>query len=270
MMKGTMTPKPENFRPFFESLYEKYNKQEYVDTDPIYYPSTLDGHREFIAFASSCFAYGNVKAIKGYLFSFFNEYGRDPFKLTDEPTKLYYRFQKPSDVRAFAVTLRELYETYGSIENAFLKMGGSLEESLINFVVHMKRKGTENGGGKGYEFLFADPVKSGAKRLRMFLRWMVRRDDVDFGLWKNYSPQDLHFIIDTHILRFAYKNGVIKNDSGTRKNLDAVTDFFKQMNPDDPAKYDFALSRLGIAFGCAYGSGEKCSQCAENSRCPFL
>lgn len=265
-----MTPKPENFRQFFESLYMKYNTQEFVSTDPIYYPSTVEGHREFIAFASSCFAYGNVKAIQGYLNTFFNEFGCEPTLIKDKPTKLYYRFQKPNDVRAYVLTLKEIYDTYGSIERAFLQMGTNLEESLFNFVVHMKKRGAANGGGKGYDFLFADPVKSGAKRLRMFLRWMVRKDEVDFGLWTNYSPRDLHFIIDTHILRFAHKNGIIKNDSGTRKNLDSVTEFFRAMNPDDPAKYDFALSRLGIAFGCSYSASDKCVKCAEIGHCPFL
>ncbi len=261
--------KAEKFRPFFEELYKKYNKPEYVGTDPIVYPCTVQGNTEFVAFCSSCFAYGNVKAIQGFLMTFFSEFGTDPFRLEDKPTRLYYRFQKPADVRAFVLVLRDLYSEHGSIENAFASMGASLEESLINFVIHMKKRGKAYGGGKGYDFLFADPVKSGAKRLRMFLRWMVRKDEVDFGLWKNYACKDLQFIIDTHILRFAYKNGIIKNDSGTRKNLDTVTDFFRAMNPEDPAKYDFAVSRLGIAFGCTYGADEKCASCAERDLCPF-
>jgi uncharacterized protein (TIGR02757 family) len=201
--------------------------------------------------------------------SFFDEFGTDPFKLNCTGTKLYYRFQKPADVRAFVLTLSELYGEYGSIENAFLELGENIEESLVNFVVHMREKGAEKGGGEGYRFLFADPVKSGAKRLRMFLRWMVRSDDVDFGIWKKYSAEDLLFIIDTHILRFAYKSGIIQSPSGTRKNLDKVTEFFRSMNPDDPAKYDFAVSRLGIAFGCTYGEHEKCLTCEEVENCPF-
>jgi uncharacterized protein (TIGR02757 family) len=264
-----MMTKAERFRPFFESLYEKYNTPEYVGTDPIVYPYTVKGNTEFVAFCSSCFAYGNVKAIQGFLMSFFSEFGTDPFTLENKETRLYYRFQKPADVRAFVLALKELYTEHGSIENAFSSMGGSLEESLISFVIHMKKRGAAYGGRDGYSFLFADPVKSGAKRLRMFLRWMVRKDQVDFGIWKNYACKDLHFIIDTHILRFAYKNGIIRNDSGTRKNLDTVTDFFREMNPDDPAKYDFAVSRLGIAFGCTYGADERCVSCAERDMCPF-
>lgn len=261
--------KIEKFRTFFDTIYNKYNRIEFINSDPIVFPHKIKGNTEFIAFCASCFAYGNVGAIQKFLNSFFDEFGTDPLAINKKDTALYYRFQKPVDILAFVWKVKEIYEVYGSIENAFLASGENLEESLNNFTILMKKISIDAKIGQGYGFLFPDPVKSGAKRLRMFLRWMVRCDDVDFGLWKNYTCKDLHFIIDTHILRFAYKNGIINNSSSTRKNLETVTSFFRQMNPCDPAKYDFAISRLGIIFNCTYEASQKCFKCEEKNICPF-
>ncbi len=70
---------------------------------------------------------------------------------------------------------------------------------------------------KVFSFLMPNPETSGAKRLRMFLRWMIRADDVDLGLWDSFSTSELKMPIDTHILRFAKNNGVITNDSASKK-----------------------------------------------------
>ncbi|WP_022850204.1 TIGR02757 family protein [Limisalsivibrio acetivorans] len=264
-----MLKKAELHRPFFEELYSRYNRKEYIDTDPIFYPHTIGGSTEFVSLAASCFAYGNVKAIKGFLLSYFNEYGTDPGDIQDKPTELYYRFQKPEDVRAFSLAVRELYQRFGSVEDAFYSFSSDPEEALITFVNHMKGEGERFGAGRGYAFLFPDPVKSGAKRFRMFMRWMIRSDEIDFGLWKKFQSAGLQFPIDTHILRFAYNRGIIKTTAGTRKNLETVTNFFREMNPEDPAKYDFSLTRLGIAGGCRYEKGETCSDCDIFGVCPF-
>ncbi|MFA5528825.1 MAG: TIGR02757 family protein, partial [Peptostreptococcales bacterium] len=180
---------------------------------------------------------------------------------------LYYRFQSVSDVHYYSQFMQRLYGEYGSLENLFARRD-TLEEGIDYFyeVVNRMCQGAE----KGFFFLFPNPRTSGAKRLRMFLRWMVRKDDVDFGLWKKFSPSELLMPIDTHILRFAKNNNIINNDSATRKNLETVSTFFKQLNADDPAKYDFALTRLGIINDCKYNSCEKCVECMHRFTCIFV
>jgi uncharacterized protein (TIGR02757 family) len=252
---------------FFESIYILYNKKEFIHTDPIWYPHNIVGNAEFAAVTAACFAYGNVKAIKSFLTSFFEFYGSDPHKLTLKEGGLYYRFQNKADVCQYADFMKRLYEKYGSIENIFRERD-TLEEGVDHFCLTVREMTPARG--QGFDFLFPNPKTSGAKRLRMFLRWMIRRDDVDFGLWKSFSPAELKMPIDTHILRFAKNNGIISNDSATRKNLEQVSDFFKKLNPDDPAKYDFSLTRLGIVNDCKYQPCAVCEGCLHKTSCIFV
>jgi len=256
----------EQFRNFFEEIYKKYNKKEFIHTDPIIFPHTLDGNREFVALTASCFAYGNVKAIQSFLTAFFNHYGTDPLNIKDNEGGLYYRFQKREDVVFYAELMKNLYTEYGSVENIFAEKN-TLEEAIQHFYNVIKEMSTD--AGRGFSFLFPDPVTSGSKRLRMFLRWMIRCDEVDFGLWKKFTPSELMMPIDTHILRFAKNNKVISNETAGRKNLEAVSRFFRDLNTEDPAKYDFALTRLGIVNNCKYSSCESCKKCLHINGCIF-
>jgi len=258
------------FKEFLDILYDKYNVTEYIETDPIFYPHTLKGNREFIAITASCFAYGNVKAIKKFLLSFFETCGTDPENLKNNPENLYYRFQNKDDVLSFINIMKELYNKYGSIENVFKNISDDLDEAVIGFHKLVMELADKHGAGKGFRFLFPNPVTSGAKRLRMFLRWMIREDDIDFGIWKGYSPSVLDMPIDTHILRFSKNAGIVSTESATRKNMETVTSMFKELNPDDPAKYDFALTRLGIVEKCIYIENNICETCILRDKCPFL
>jgi len=254
------------YRRFFEEIYSRYNKKEFIKTDPILYPHTLEGEREFIALTAASFAYGNVKAIQSFLTNFFSRCGTDPHNLNSEESGLYYRFQSLADVAYFVEFSKRLYGEYGSIENIFDKRD-TLEGGVVYFYELVKELCKD--AGKGFFFLFPNPKTSGAKRLRMFLRWMIRDDDVDFGLWDSSKISELMMPIDTHILRFAKNNGVISNESATRKNLEIVSTFFREMNPDDPAKYDFALTRLGIVNDCKYSQCTACEECCHKTACFF-
>lgn len=255
------------FRNFFEEIYALYNKKEFIHTDPIFYPHTLGGNTEFVALTAACFAYGNVKAIKSFLLSFFEHYGTEPESLNEEHGGLYYRFQKQDDVAFYAEFMKRLYGEYGSIENIFSRRE-TLEEGVGHFYDTVKKE--SEGAGQGFMFLFPNPATSGAKRLRMFLRWMVRRDDVDFGMWNSFSQAELKMPIDTHILRFAKNNGIISSDAASRKNLETVSSFFCELNANDPAKYDFALTRLGIVNDCKYQECEQCTGCVHKKACVFM
>lgn len=261
-----MAKKPK-YKEFFEDIYKKYNNSDFIHTDPIHFPHTLGGNREFVAITAACFAYGNVKAIKSFLRNFFEYYGTDPLNVPEEPKGLYYRFQSAADVHYYAHFMKRLYEKYGSVENIFAEKE-TLEEGIDHFYNVMNEMCSD--AGKGFFFLFPNPRTSGAKRLRMFLRWMIRDDDIDFGLWKKFDNTELLMPIDTHILRFAKNTGIIKTDSASRKNLEDVSGFFRELSPDDPAKYDFALTRLGIVNDCMYGSCDKCADCLHKKTCVFI
>lgn len=257
----------DDYKIFLEEIYGLYNTKEFVSTDPIIFPHTYEGNKEFIAITAAVFAYGNVKAIQGFIKSFLDYYGTDPMNLKTESGGLYYRFQKRHDIEFYAEMMKRIYGDYGSIENVFAERDG-LEDAILHFQQIINKYAEKSDSG--LKFLFPNPVTSGSKRLRMFLRWMIRKDSIDFGLWTKFKPSELMMIIDTHILRFAYNNKIIGNTSATRKNLETVSSFFRELNPEDPAKYDFALTRLGIAKGCKYMDCSACTVCQHCGNCIFI
>lgn len=253
---------------FLESIYKTYNRKDYIQTDPIRFPHELDGNKEFIAFTASAFAYGNMKALQKNLFNYFEIAGTDPFNLNlDINDKLYYRFQTKEDVAAYSTLMKKIYNKYGSLENLF-KEANCYTVSSIDNGMKLLRSHIDNMTN-GLNFLLPVPGTSATKRIYMFLRWMVRKDEIDFGEWEYFDKTTLLMPADTHILRMANKLGIINENEKGRKAVIKVTDFFKRLNPDDPAKYDFALTRLGIVFGCIYSKSEKCDGCSEFSHCIF-
>ena len=257
----------ERYRSFFEEIYHKYNNLDFVDTDPIVFYYNSPGNKEFTAFIASLFAYGKVSLIQKFLSSFFSDIGYQPVGI--EKTSLYYRFQKPNDIVMLNNYLFEIYEKFGSLENYFLNFSDNLEEAFFKFYESVKDFGSKYNAGQGFYFLFSNSLKSGAKRFCMFFRWMVRDDDVDPGIWKRFSPTELIFPIDTHIIRFSHRQGIIKSQSNTYKNSIKITEFFRQINPQDPVKYDFSITRLGMLHFCEYIKTDKCLVCPHHENCPF-
>lgn len=260
----------DNILAFLERSYNIYNRVEFIETDPIFFPTSYKGNKEYVAFVSALFAYGRVNLIKDFLIRFFDYYGNDPYNnIIEENSSVYYRFQTSKDIFYLYVMISEVYEKYGSIEGAFLSFSDKLEEALKRFVLYCREFGQKRSLGRGFFQLFPDPESSGLKRFRMFLRWMVRKDDIDFGLWKSFDRRDLVYPIDTHILRFAYKNGIVSNETNSLKNALKITKFFSDTNPLDPLKYDFTITRLGMVNNCKFEKDCSCEVCAHTINCPF-
>jgi uncharacterized protein (TIGR02757 family) len=185
------------------------------------------------------------------------------------PRDLKYRFQTADDVAKYCLAMQRVYADYGSIENLFNTDSQSPIESALHAFKIIREKYLGENITHGLNFLFAMPGKSASKRLWMFLRWMIRADDVDLGLWKSYSPAHLSFPLDTHIHRMAVSLKIIApNESGV-KALGKIHEYFHKISPKDPVKYDFALTRLGIAHKCQYEISDRCASCAEREMCLF-
>jgi len=254
---------------FWENIYSRFTSPIYIDTDPIVFPKSYSGNTEFVSLVAALFAYGRVNSIQSFLKKFFHHYGTDPFVIEAFPSGLYYRFQKAYDIQVFVEFLTDIYKRYGSIENLFTYFSSNLEDALDEFLKMASEFGCNKGAGRGYFFLFPTYGRSGLKRLRMFLRWMIRKDSLDFGLWQHYSPSMLLYPLDTHILRFGYNFGLISNDLNSHSNTLKITEFFKSINPEDPVKYDFAITRLGMLNGCRFIESKVCENCRFNGNCIF-
>jgi uncharacterized protein (TIGR02757 family) len=162
----------------------------------------------------------------------------------------YYRFQNANDIAEFFITLRRL-KSETELEPLFTdgyRRNGSVLEGL-NAVIE-KAVSLNAYESRGYRFLLGTPatkLKGGApmKRWLMFLRWMVRDDAIDFGLWKSVDKADLLMPLDTHTFKVSRKLGLLKRKRYDLQSVVELTETLKTFDPHDPVKYDFALYRIG-------------------------
>ncbi|NCD12731.1 MAG: TIGR02757 family protein [Epsilonproteobacteria bacterium] len=206
---------------------------------------------EFSALICALFAYGNAKAIVRFLQSLdFTLLDASEKKIHDAFVHHYYRFQNADDIAALFVTLHRLKKKHISLESlflpAYLKSRNVMDglRSLISslYAINPYRS-------QGYQFLLGTipPAypKSPYKRWHMYLRWMVRKDNLDLGLWKGVHTKDLLMPLDTHTFTLGKKLGLIQRKSYDFKAVLELSCALKKIDPSDPTKYDFALYRLG-------------------------
>ena len=230
------------------SKRDSIEELSYDSPDPLLIASRYKD--EYISLICALFAYGNAKQIVKFLDSLdFSLLHESEEKIKKELSKHYYRFQKSQDVAEFFITIKRLKEI-DSLENIFLK-GYQKESSVLDGLNYMitKIKEVNPHTSHGYNFLIGNPPtiksKSTYKRYNMFLRWMVRKDNLDMGLWKRVNKKDLLIPLDTHTFKVSKKLGLLKRKSYDLKAVIELTNKLKEFDKNDPIKYDFALYRIG-------------------------
>ncbi len=251
---------PLHLKDFLDKKVEEYNRPEFISDDPILVPHlfTKTQDIEIAAFFAAIFAWGNRTTIIAKSKELMQRMDNAPFDFIKNLTPkslqnlkgFKHRTFNEDDLYYFIEFFHQHYSKHDSLETAFIppllknnRPGG--EARLIHFknyfFAHEHLKRTE-------KHISSPLQKSTCKRLNMFLRWMVRHDKkgVDFGLWKNISPSELICPLDLHVARVAKKLGLLK-----RKHVDwlaaaELTAALKQLDKDDPIKYDFALFNLGV------------------------
>ncbi len=206
---------------------------------------------ESIALVCALFAYGNAGQIVKFLssldFSLLHESEEEIIKAL---ASHYYRFQKSEDVSALFIALKRLKEE-GSIESFFYEgyqREGNILDGLWHFIEILQKVLPRNT--QGYNFLIGSVPKKGApvgtyKRYMMYLRWMLRKDELDMGLWSKIDKKDLLMPLDTHTFGMSRKLKLLKRKTYDMKAAIELTERFKKWDSSDPVKYDFALYRLG-------------------------
>lgn len=204
---------------------------------------------DVIALICSMFAYGNAKAIEKFLLSLdFNALDNENL-IEQKLDNKYYRFQTSNDVKELFKTFIRLKKDIG-IEDSFLE-GYKKEESVMDGFSSLIKKiySLNNYRSRGYEFLIGKPpcknITSPYKRYNMFLRWVVRDDELDMGLWKSVKKSSLLIPLDVHTFNVSKKLGLLKRKSYDFKAVLELTNTLKMFDHEDPIKYDFALYRLG-------------------------
>ncbi|MCE5311965.1 MAG: TIGR02757 family protein [Nitrospiraceae bacterium] len=256
-----------------DRLYADYDFKARVRHDPIEFPSSYKHSRDIEAsgFIASCLAYGRVDLFKPVTASILSAMGCRPYEFLinferRRDAKLFsgisYRFNSESDILSLVSTLSKAYRKYGSIEALFLKYfsqedantGKGLEGMAAELIA-----GAGSNASSGFMQFFPLPSKGSAcKRMNLFLRWMIRDRDIDFGIWKKIPKNRLIIPLDTHIARIALCIELTKRRTADWKAAVEITDALKNMDSEDPLKYDFALCHQGISRVCEKSG---CSEC---------
>jgi uncharacterized protein (TIGR02757 family) len=254
-----------------DTFCRDYDFKERLLHDPIEFPHRYKNPRdvEVSAFIASSLAYGKVELFKPVVEKILSGMGASPYEFLLEfrPKKhlryfegVKYRFNENEDLIALIFILHKIVSRHTSLEKLFMKFYRSdsltIEEGLAGFVAALLKINTTQIYGKdikpaGLRQLFSSPVNGSAcKRANLFLRWMVRDRDIDFGIWEGISKNRLIIPLDTHIARISRCLGFTERRSRDWKMASEITESLKKIDPEDPLRYDFALCHHGISGIC--------------------
>ncbi len=235
-----------------DSEVSKRNRSDEVSEDKL--DPILVAHRykdPTISLICALFAYGNVKQIVKFLDSLdFSLLKKSDDEIKTALKKHYYRIQKSEDVIALFIALKRLNET-SSLEDVF-KVGYKRQNSVVDGINELIKtiQDLYPHESQGYNFLISKVTTktkgAGAlKRWMMFLRWMVRKDNIDMGLWNEIDKSDLIIPLDTHTFNVSKRLGLLQRKSYDLEAAIELTNTLKSFDENDPLKYDFALYRIG-------------------------
>jgi uncharacterized protein (TIGR02757 family) len=252
-----MKLKKEELKEFLDEKVDKYNRIDFIESDPISIPHqyTRKEDIEISGFLAATIAWGNRKMIlrnATRMMALLDDSPYD-FIMNSEVTDLervegfVHRTFNSLDLLYFLKALKYVYQTKGGLEAIFneYKTGDSLQPAIHKLYAIF----FELPHSRRTERHISDPNKgSAAKKINMFLRWMIRKDNrgVDFGIWKSISPSILSCPLDVHSGNVARKLGLLKRKQNDAKAVAELDMFLRGMDKEDPVKYDFALFGLGI------------------------
>jgi len=262
----------------------------FLANDPLSQPRRYSNREdcEVAAFFSASLAYGRAAMICRNLDNLFSRMPEGPAAFvrnfhpgrdSDRLSGFKHRFNDADDLVALCWILRHMLDTAGRLENFFLQGDGGqgdIGPALASFVrralacdmspVYGQRQLPERAGVR---YFFSSPVSGSAcKRLCMFLRWVCRPDDgIDLGLWRGIDPARLVLPLDTHTARISRLLGLTGRSTPNWKMALEITERLRQFDPQDPVRFDFVLSHLGISDGCSGKKGAVCLSCPVAGHC---
>ena len=247
-----------DLKEFLDEKVELYNNPSFIAPDPISIPHRFESlqDREISGFLTATIAWGRRDLILRGADIMMARMGGTPQEFVtrapDDEFEVFsdfvYRTFNGVDCVSFMKSLRSLYLNYSSMEEVIVE-GMKADGELTTGIRHLRKQFFAEYHPARSEKHFADISRGAAgKRLNMFLRWMVRRDNrgVDFGLWKRISPSQLYIPLDFHAGNTARKLGLLHRKANDWKAVVELTEVLREFDPTDPVKYDFALFGLGI------------------------
>lgn len=250
--------KREELKEFLDRCVETYNRPDFIELDPVSVPHRFSKlqDREIAGFLAATLAWGQRKTILTKSFELMRLMDDAPhdFVLNSGPSdkrllaKFSHRTFNGTDAVAFVDFLSWFYRDHISLEEAFLPgfTSGSAKTALTQF--HHMFFHLPEIPARTRKHVATPERGSACKRLNMFLRWMVRKDQcgVDFGCWKRISPALLICPVDLHVERVARKLGLMRGRMRGWESAEQLTRKLRTFDPHDPVRYDFALFGLGV------------------------
>jgi len=247
-----------------DELYYEYNRRRYVTPDPLQYLYRFRNvrDREIAGIVASSLAFGGVDQINRSIsdvLDVLTDGGSEKPSVVLSSMRaagmrkrlagFRHRWVKGADVVDFLQSVNRVIKKYGSIEGCFVHHmrngNGDIKSAIDGFIAELGDGNDGSGKNRG-GLLPRAGSSSACKRINLFLRWMVRRDDVDPGGWKKIWPEKLVYPVDTHIRYLAEKLGITSRKTVSFKMAEEITEVFGVISPGDPVKYDFTLTRFGI------------------------
>jgi uncharacterized protein (TIGR02757 family) len=249
---------PRDLQSFLDERVALYNQPSFIETDPIQIPKQFERKEniEISAFLTATISWGSRPVIIRNSMKLMRLMNNNPYDFIctasdsdfENLNEFRHRTFNVNDCVFFVNALRNIYKNHGGLENVISEgylRGGTIRSALEYF--HSVFFGISH---PEHVLKHVADVMAGsaAKRLNMFLRWMVRNDKtgVDFGLWQKIPASSLMLPLDVHTGTVARKLGLLTRKQNDWKAVEEVTGYLRNLDPDDPVKYDFALFGLGI------------------------
>jgi uncharacterized protein (TIGR02757 family) len=270
-----------------DRLYAGFNHPDSA-TDPIHIVRRFarDDDREIVGFIAAALAFGRVSSVLQSIERVLAVMGPAPaaYVRRFDPRRhgpafagIVHRWTREADIVAMLWLLRQMIDRAGSVEGFFLEGYAAADEdiadALDSFSTRAMALDLKAAYGRvpkrpGVCYFFPRPsAGSACKRLNLFLRWMVRRDALDLGVWKRVSPSKLIVPLDTHVIRVGRCLRLTSYTSPGWRMARDITASLRKLDPGDPVKYDFSICHLGMMNACGFTRPQADSQCPLRGVC---
>jgi uncharacterized protein (TIGR02757 family) len=247
-----------DIKDFLEEKFRQFSASNFIDTDPIQIPKLYQSKEdiEIAGFLTATISLGQRPQIIKFAKNLLSQMGESPYEFIIDSShsdiqslsKFYYRTFNGEDCIAFINSLKKIYSSGSNLENVFNE--GYEKYSTIKGAIAYFRMIFlgDNFPKRSQKHISNVMANSAAKRLNMYLRWMVRpaKDGIDFGLWRRIPPSSLMLPLDVHSGRVSRSLGLLERKQNDWKAVEEVTNNLRIFDPLDPVKYDYALFGLGV------------------------
>ena len=274
-------------RESLSGLYTAYNREDSA-SDPVHrvrpYPDAAD--REVAGFCAAALAFGRVASVLHSIDTLFGILGTrpaafvrsfDPAAPHPELRAMVHRWTRGEDIAALLWILRQMLDRSGSIERFFAegldRDAEDVEVALDRFSTGALSLDIRRAYGRvprrpGVCYFFPRPsAGSACKRLNLYLRWMVRRDEVDLGAWSSVAPSQLIVPLDTHVIRLGRCLRLTRYTSPGWRMAADITRALRRLDPADPVRFDFSLCHVGMMGACGFARPQGSAHCPLKGHC---